>query len=67
MTEFRIDAVTDRDEAELIVKTNQLRGYASTVEQFSTMRWDGSDVGGGVNVVDSDGMKFVVIGRKQGN
>lgn len=66
MNQFRIDAVTDEDEARLIVESNRLRGYLSTVEQFSAVRWDGSDVGGGVNIIDGAGAKFLVIGRKQG-
>ena len=66
MTQMRIDAVSDMEEARVIVESNRLRGYASAVEQFSAMRWDGSDVGGGVNVIDTDGTKFLVIGRKNG-
>lgn len=66
MTQFRIDAVTDREEADMIVASNKLRGYDSTIEPFSVMRWDGSDMGGGVNVLeDDDGVAFLVIARKQ--
>jgi hypothetical protein len=65
MTQYRIDAVSDRDEADLIVESNRLRGYESKIEQFSAMRWDGSDVGGDVNIVeDVDQVGFLVIGRK---
>lgn len=65
MNQFRIDAVTDLQEAQLIVESNRLRGYASSVEQFSGMRWDGSDMGGGVNILEQpDRPAFLVVGRK---
>jgi len=64
MTQYRIDAVSDMEEAEMIVESNRLRGYSS-IEEFSAMRWDGSDVGGDVNVIeDVDDAAFLIIGRK---
>ena len=63
---IRIDTVTDRGEADLVVARNQTRGYTSTIEEFSSMRWDGSDLGGTVDVLaDVDGVGFLVIGRRQ--
>jgi|SoiMetStandDraft_2_1073263.scaffolds.fasta_scaffold162722_2 hypothetical protein len=65
MTQYRIDAVSDMEEAEMIVESNRLRGYSSIIEEFSAMRWDGSDVGGDVNVIeDVDDAAFLIIGRK---
>jgi hypothetical protein len=65
MTQIRIDAVSDMNEAQFIVESNRLRGFESKIEQFSGMRWDGSDVGGDVNVIeDIDDVAFLVIGRR---
>ena len=63
---FRIDAVTDREEAEIVSARNQTKGYTSTIMPFAAMRWDGSDLGGSVNVLeDVDGVGFLIIGRRQ--
>lgn len=62
---FRIDAVTDETEANMVVARNRTRGYTSVIESFDAMRWDGSDLGGDVNVLeDIDGKGFLVIGRR---
>lgn len=62
---FRIDAVTDESEVKAIVARNAAKGYESVVEPFVAMRWNGSDLGGDVNVLeDPDGQGFLVIGRR---
>ena len=62
---IRIDAVTERSEADMIVANNKIKGYRSTVEKFVGMRWDGSDLGGSVDILqDIDGEGFLVIGIK---
>ncbi len=61
----RVDVFSDESEADLTKARNEAKGYQCTKESFSVARWDGTDLGGSVDVVqDVDGTAWLVICRK---
>jgi hypothetical protein len=61
----RIDAVSDESEADFIVERNRSKGFTCSKERFGAARWDGTDLGGLVDIVqDAGDPGWLVISRK---
>ena len=65
MTTIRIDTVSDESEADFVIARNKAKGFKCDKEQFDSARWDGTDLGGIVDIVqDPSDTSWLVISRK---